>query len=329
MKKHIVKSHITVWFAQRKAKSKARWKKKSFKFGLAFFGLIPLFAIIFSALPIDCWNNPQDGLPPKSFWDFMYFSIVSITTLGFGDIYPTTLLSKSLVATETLGGIIFIGLFLNSLSTEQAKKVSELEEKRHQSNIREIEKNKLYLRKEIIETRLDRYVLSTYCLVTPIAQRDFKNINITPSNIKINDMFDMFNTTMLLSQSIETSSLEMFLRVQDELYEEMSNLTKEVNIGYWPSLVITINNFMSNCVKFDYKDSLLGIKNTRIGNEPASKTFSTFIKDYAGELAFSPSNSINQFIALYKLVVENIKEVAGIQLILKGIFDNDGLTENN
>lgn len=330
MKKHIMKSLITAWFAQRKAIFKAQWDKKSFKFGLAFFGLIPLFAIIYSLIPIDCWNDPQNGLPPKSFWDFMYFSIVSITTLGVGDIYPTTLLSKSLVSIESLGGIIFIGLFLNSLSTEQANKVSKLEEKRHQLNIQEIEKNKLYLRKKIFETRLERYVLATYCLVTPIAKRNFKSTNIEPSNIKFNDMYDMFNPTMLLSQSIETSSLEMFLRVQDELYEEMSNLTKEVNIGYWTSLVVTINNFMSNCVEFDFKDSLLGIKHTRLGDEPASKAYSSFIKEYEGEPTFAQSNSMNQFVALHRLVMENIKEVARIQIALKSIFDDSAkLTTNN
>lgn len=330
MKKNIMKSLITVWFVQKKATLKAQWGKKSSRYGLFFFGLIPVFAVIYSFLPAASWNNPQEGLPPKSFWDFMYFSIVSITTLGFGDIYPTTLLSKSLVATESLGGIIFIGLFLNSLSTEQAKKVSELEAKRHQLNIREIEKNKLCLRKKIFETRLQRYVLATYCLVTPIAQRNFKNINIDPSNIKFNDMFDMFNTTMLLSQSIETSSLEMFLRVQDELYEEMSNLTKEVNIGYWTSLVVTINNFMSNCVEFDFKDSLLGIKHTRLGNKPASKTYSGFIKEYEGEPTFAQSNSMNQFVALHRLVIENIKEVTRIQTALKSVFDDSSkLTINH
>lgn len=323
MKKHIMKSLFKVWLAQRKAKFKAHWNKKSFKFGLAFFGLIPLFAIIYSCIPIDCWNDSQNGLPPKSFLDFMYFSIVSITTLGFGDIYPTTMLSKILVAAESIGGIIFIGLFLNSLSSEQAKKVSELEKQRHNNVLLEIERNKLNLRRKILETRINRYVISTYCVVTPIDKRDFKNIEINPSEIKFNNLYDMFAQTLLMTYDHRTSSLEVFLRNQNELFNEFSDILKEVNVACWPDLLIPINNFMTNCVQFDYTDSLLGIKNMTIGKEAASHVLSKFIKEHEGKVDYLPSNIMNQFVALYHLIVNNIKEVERIKNALSWIFNQE------
>ena len=51
----------------------------------------------------------------SSFVTMLYFSTVTITTLGYGDIVPLTDLAKFLVALESLLGIILIGLFLNSI----------------------------------------------------------------------------------------------------------------------------------------------------------------------------------------------------------------------
>lgn len=48
--------------------------------------------------------------------DALYFSIVSITTLGFGDINPTSQIMRAVVAIEVLLGIITIGQALHSIT---------------------------------------------------------------------------------------------------------------------------------------------------------------------------------------------------------------------
>ena len=56
-----------------------------------------------------------------SFDDFLtmlYFSAVTITTLGFGDIVPVTGMSRFTVGIEATWGIFVVGLFLNSLAYE-------------------------------------------------------------------------------------------------------------------------------------------------------------------------------------------------------------------
>ena len=45
----------------------------------------------------------------------LYFSTVTIATIGYGDIVPVTDLTRFLVALEALLGLVFAGLFLNSL----------------------------------------------------------------------------------------------------------------------------------------------------------------------------------------------------------------------
>lgn len=49
--------------------------------------------------------------PVKDAADFLYFSIVTWTTLGYGDIHPATA-SKLLAASEALFGYVFMGLYL-------------------------------------------------------------------------------------------------------------------------------------------------------------------------------------------------------------------------
>ncbi len=51
-----------------------------------------------------------------AFQRMLYFSAVTITTLGFGDIAPLTNRARMLVAFESIFGIIIIGLFVSSLA---------------------------------------------------------------------------------------------------------------------------------------------------------------------------------------------------------------------
>lgn len=57
---------------------------------------------------------------PYQFSRMLYFSAVTATTLGFGDIVPVTVISRSLVTLEAVCGVTFAGLFLNSLSRRKS-----------------------------------------------------------------------------------------------------------------------------------------------------------------------------------------------------------------
>lgn len=50
---------------------------------------------------------------------FLYFSVVTITTLGFGDLVPVTRRARDIVALQSVLGIIIIGLFINAVAHGQ------------------------------------------------------------------------------------------------------------------------------------------------------------------------------------------------------------------
>ena len=71
--------------------------------------LIPVFAVIYSL-------NPQFWSEPLTFIQSIYFSVVTVTTLGYGDIVPITDAARILTAIESIIGIVIIGIFINAVA---------------------------------------------------------------------------------------------------------------------------------------------------------------------------------------------------------------------
>lgn len=100
-------------------------------FGLSYLALIPIYALIYKYVP-DIYNTLtlSDGKTLLSFYESIYFSAVTITTLGYGDISPNGSISQLTSASEAVLGIVTIGLFLNSLSRRsQYNQTKALEER--------------------------------------------------------------------------------------------------------------------------------------------------------------------------------------------------------
>lgn len=51
----------------------------------------------------------------------LYFSIITFTTIGYGDLYPVGAWAKILVGIESLGGAILIALFIFVLGRQVAR----------------------------------------------------------------------------------------------------------------------------------------------------------------------------------------------------------------
>lgn len=76
----------------------------------------------------------------RSFTESLYFSISTITTLGYGDITPNTNAGKIMASVEALLGIALLGLFLNALSHKRADDINIAAEEREQRRKEELRK---------------------------------------------------------------------------------------------------------------------------------------------------------------------------------------------
>jgi voltage-gated potassium channel Kch len=89
-----------------------------------FLLLALLWALVFTTLEIIQPGSfsihaspdlPPDALADSYFPDFFYFSLVTLTTLGYGDINPLSDLARTLSAYEAVAGQLYIGVLIARL----------------------------------------------------------------------------------------------------------------------------------------------------------------------------------------------------------------------
>ena len=86
-------------------------------YGSIYLSCIPIFGLIYLLTP-----SVLCGVP---WFDNFYFSAVTITTLGYGDLLPVTGLGKGLASFQAVFGVGLIGLFLNALAERRGKTLNE------------------------------------------------------------------------------------------------------------------------------------------------------------------------------------------------------------
>lgn len=77
-----------------------------------------LWTILFQSLEYlfpGSFNGITSGLRHEHFNEFLYFSFVTLTTLGYGDITPAAPLAKALVIIEVIVGVFYIAILVAAL----------------------------------------------------------------------------------------------------------------------------------------------------------------------------------------------------------------------
>lgn len=103
-------------------------------YGLAYIALTLIYGVVFYLFS-SCL-----GLT-NSLIDSLYLSIVTITTLGFGDITPSTSIGKLVVSSEAFAGVVTLGLFLNSISHERSEELVIIEKEIERARKEELRKS--------------------------------------------------------------------------------------------------------------------------------------------------------------------------------------------
>jgi len=81
-----------------------------------------VFALLFYTLGEEAFHiNHTESLSWNPF-TLIYYSVVTITTLGFGDIVPKTQAAAALVMLESVMGYIMLGILISILTTKVARR---------------------------------------------------------------------------------------------------------------------------------------------------------------------------------------------------------------
>jgi voltage-gated potassium channel Kch len=95
-------------------------------FVLGYIGIAFVFAALYGAMwRADAHSFAGDGLSSRSgFIDFVYFSMVTLATVGYGEIRPASSVAKVVVIVEIICGVAWVTLILAAaIARAQARDV--------------------------------------------------------------------------------------------------------------------------------------------------------------------------------------------------------------
>lgn len=170
--------------------------------------------------------------------DSVYLSLVTITTLGFGDITPTTDIGKIVVSSQAFFGVMVLGLFLNSLSHERSQSISDTE--------KEIEA----ARKEELRKSLEMHsclLLDVFKSANPFAWDKHAKFSAPMDDLEdfCRSTYSTINTP---KSKIGPVNTKMLLETVHQNYDTLLSLTPvaaEISSEYlleWSSLLSNVRN---------------------------------------------------------------------------------------
>ena len=291
-------------------------EQKPFVYGSSYILLIPVFAFLYTYCPeveIKIHGENHAG-----FISSFYFSVITITTLGYGDITPVGSLSQIFTALESLLGIILIGLFLNSLSHKHALKVQKIEK----SSQKEQEQRKAIERLEsfnkLVELNISIYLTYTIPVTSPMCNIKRDQFN---EDFKFNDMRDLYKSTLQLCDHPFTPAVNYYFKQQHILASLLENMVCLGYVDRWPELEKQCLSFVQRCKEYDFSEYILNAPNMKAGDKKISDSDAELIAKHEGEVKFRHGSGLNAYVALYHLIKGNFEFINTYHQLVKEILN--------
>ena len=270
--------------------------------------VIPLFAILYYFF----------AEPKLDFIDSMYFSTVTITTLGYGDIVPENVPAKVLVSFEAILGIVLIGAFLNTLSHNISYRATQKEKEAQKEKDLIFAKNRFLNFNKIVEQKIERY----YSYIVSLTKgKDENGVLEANKNFSFNDLYDLYEPSLRMSDSFFTPKIDFYYESQKELLKTLEELISFGYIENWQELEKTCLDFIVKVKNNDYSDTIVNQKNTTSGGEKYTDTVSKSIKDYTGEVKPLGSHVLTPYIFLYYQIKDSMDFVENYYKLVNSIKD--------
>lgn len=188
--------------------------KNPFRLFLLYPIIILLFFFIYMNLEINSFNFSSGE---ESWFDFLYFSIITITTLGYGDISPIKFWAKVYVSLEVFIGVSLLALIVHSYGVYTVKSAKQKEKEAHDTQVAPILKKHYETGLKVLFEGLNTFQV--------IIDPDYKGYNGDSSKEEIKQMREdrlsaSKSTIPILKESItiygmlyDTSTLHDFFNI--------------------------------------------------------------------------------------------------------------------
>ncbi len=208
--------------------------------------LMPLFALVYYWMPDGQFRVPDNAGTDYGSW--LYYSIVTITTLGFGDYTPAHGWAQAVTAIEVMCGLVFLGFFLNSVGSMKSEIDVETEiEKQHRVH-QASEYEKLMKNIPILLHKLNIYLSYCYAVTTPVSnRRDGGSFN---PDFSMNDMRDLYLPSGLPDDHSSRPAVERLFASASNTSLFLDSLQQRVDLTLWPDMLEDSFAFVAACQMF-------------------------------------------------------------------------------
>ncbi len=277
--------------------------------------LIPIFALIYWGIPDGQFRIPDGG--GTDFGSWLYYSIVTITTLGFGDYTPAHGIAQGVTAAEVTCGLLVMGFFLNSVGSMKSEidVASEVEKQRrlHQA----AEKDKLVKSAPVVIHNINSFLDACYDVTTPTAKRT--EDGTYDADFTLADMKDMYQP----GAAGANPAVAVLLKSASRLSLALDSMQTRIDLTPWPKLLEDAFAFVANYQMFSSADALMVTSASEEARKSLSEKLAAFTASTTGtnDPQLAPAEELAAFIK------ENAAMATRIETILSTITSPSAPTE--
>lgn len=283
--------------------------------------ITPIFALIYWGMPDGQFRIPDGGTTDFGSW--LYYSIVTITTLGFGDYTPMHGLSQAVTAVEVMCGLIFLGFFLNAVGSMKSE-IDVASEVEKQKRIKQAADRELVLRAAPgILNSITSFLAYCYAVTTPQAARTDDEPRYNP-DFTFQDMRDLFKPTGLTSDNTRLPAAERLFKSASRLSIALDSLQNRVDLLQWPELLEDCFSFVADYQMFSSEDAFTTRPTQYFSSDSSSEVaktddaISSAIASFEGEPE-AAAQELQPVAELYAFIKKNADVALNIEKVLTRI----------
>ena len=286
----------------------------------AYVALMPIFAFIYWGLPDTQFRIP-DGAG-TDYWSWLYYSIVTITTLGFGDYTPAHVWAQLVTAIEVMCGLVILGFFLNAVGSMKSEIDVESEIEKQKQAHSAMEKEKLTLCIPTIMHTLNTFLAYCYAVTTPLAKRNEENAKYNP-DFTFSDMADLFKPSGLPFDNTRIPAVARLMKCASHTSLNLDSLQNRIDLTLWPDILENCFAFVANYQMFSSADSLSGQASALLNaaddtptEEAAEQKLSAEISSFKGEPDIRKTDDLQPVVELYFFIKDNARRAIQLEQAL-------------
>ena len=293
--------------------------------------LMPLFAVIYQLLPPGQFRIPDGGGTDYGSW--LYYSIVTLTTLGFGDYTPAHGWAQAVTAIEVMCGLVTLGFFLNAVGSMKSEIDVESELEKQKRVHFALEKQKLVLCAPSILHNINTFLAYCYAVTTPAAKRDAPDARFNP-DFKFADMADLFKPSGLPFDNTRMPAVERLMKSAASTSLSLDSLQTRIDLTLWPDILEECFAFVANFQMFSSADALSQKPITLIpagisgSDEEAEAKISKDIASWKGPVNLKKEGNLQPVFELYYFIRDNAEIARKIETAITKIANTPSGNES-